>query len=58
MAAASSCRSAPTATQRLVRITRRDANRFDEEPLCAVRFVPLIGAQAWPDRATFDRQGD
>jgi protein-L-isoaspartate(D-aspartate) O-methyltransferase len=45
-------------SQRLVRITRRDADRFDEEPLCAVRFVPLIGAQAWPDRATFDRQGD
>jgi len=45
-------------SQRLVRITRRDADRFDEEPLCAVRFVPLIGAQAWPDRAAFDRQGD
>ena len=45
-------------SQRLVRITRRDANQFDEEPLCAVRFVPLIGAQAWPDRAAFDRQGD
>ncbi|MEO6743349.1 MAG: protein-L-isoaspartate(D-aspartate) O-methyltransferase [Caldimonas sp.] len=45
-------------SQRLVRITRRDAARFDEEPLCAVRFVPLIGAQAWPDRATFDRQSD
>jgi protein-L-isoaspartate(D-aspartate) O-methyltransferase len=45
-------------SQNLVRITRRDATRFDEEPLCAVRFVPLIGAHAWPDRATFDRQGD
>jgi len=45
-------------SQRLVRITRHDADRFDEETLCAVRFVPLIGAQAWPDRAAFDRQGD
>ena len=45
-------------SQRLVCITRRGTTRFSEETLCAVRFVPLIGAQAWPDRAAFDRQGD
>ena len=45
-------------SQRLVRLTRLGATLFDEETLCAVRFVPLIGAQAWPDRAAFDRQGD
>ncbi len=56
---AGACRSAPTRhSQRLVCITRRDATRFDEETLCAVRFVPLIGAQAWPDRAAYERQGD
>jgi len=45
-------------SQRLVCITRRDATTFTEEALCAVRFVPLIGAQAWPDRAACERQGD
>ena len=35
--------------QRLVRITRRDAMRFDRDDLGEVRFVPLVGAEAWPD---------
>jgi len=42
--------------QLLLRFTRREAGRFDEETLCAVRFVPLIGAQAWPDADADDRE--
>jgi protein-L-isoaspartate(D-aspartate) O-methyltransferase len=34
--------------QRLTRITRRDVDRFDEEDLGEVRFVPLVGAEGWP----------
>jgi protein-L-isoaspartate(D-aspartate) O-methyltransferase len=37
--------------QRLVRIVRRDASRYDEQDLGEVRFVPLIGEQGWPDGA-------
>jgi protein-L-isoaspartate(D-aspartate) O-methyltransferase len=33
--------------QTLRRITRRDADRYDEEDLGAVAFVPLIGAEGW-----------
>jgi len=36
--------------QHLVRITRRDEVRFDEEDLGDVRFVPLVGAEGWPAR--------
>jgi len=36
--------------QQLVRITRRDAERFDQEELGDVRFVPLLGAEGWPER--------
>ncbi|PXV55838.1 protein-L-isoaspartate(D-aspartate) O-methyltransferase [Dyella jiangningensis] len=36
-------------TQRLVRLTRRTENTYDEEDLGAVRFVPLIGEHAWPN---------
>jgi len=36
--------------QRLVRITRRSATSFYEEDLGDVRFVPLVGAEGWPDR--------
>lgn len=31
----------------LVRITRLDQERFEQEELTAVRFVPLIGVQGW-----------
>jgi protein-L-isoaspartate(D-aspartate) O-methyltransferase len=33
--------------QRLVRIVRRDAVVYDQDDLGDVRFVPLIGEQAW-----------
>jgi protein-L-isoaspartate(D-aspartate) O-methyltransferase len=36
--------------QRLVRITRRDRDQFVEEDLGEVRFVPLLGAEGWPER--------
>lgn len=36
-------------SQRLVRITRVAAAKFEEEDLGGVVFVPLIGAQGWPD---------
>ncbi len=35
--------------QRLVRITRRSSTSFYEEDLGDVRFVPLVGAEGWPD---------
>ena len=35
--------------QRLIRMTRTGEERFEEEDLGAVRFVPLIGAQGWPE---------
>ncbi len=35
--------------QRLVRITRRSADSFFEEDLGNVRFVPLVGAEGWPE---------
>jgi protein-L-isoaspartate(D-aspartate) O-methyltransferase len=37
--------------QQLVRITRRDADRFDQEELGDVRFVPLLGVEGWPERS-------
>jgi protein-L-isoaspartate(D-aspartate) O-methyltransferase len=36
--------------QQVVRITRRDADRFAQEELGDVRFVPLLGAEGWPER--------
>lgn len=36
--------------QRLVRITRRGLDQLDEEDLGEVRFVPLLGAEGWPER--------
>ncbi|HDR9289051.1 TPA: protein-L-isoaspartate(D-aspartate) O-methyltransferase [Burkholderia multivorans] len=36
--------------QRLVRITRTGATQFEHEDLGAVRFVPLIGEQGWPEQ--------
>ena len=35
--------------QRLLKITRRTANTYDEEDLGGVRFVPLIGAEGWTE---------
>jgi protein-L-isoaspartate(D-aspartate) O-methyltransferase len=35
--------------QQLARITRRDVDRFDEENLGEVRFVPLVGAEGWSE---------
>jgi protein-L-isoaspartate(D-aspartate) O-methyltransferase len=35
--------------QRLMKVRRVSANHFDEHDLGGVSFVPLIGAQAWPD---------
>ncbi len=37
-------------TQTLMRITREGPETFREESLTAVRFVPLIGEQGWPDQ--------
>ncbi|MBC7973910.1 MAG: hypothetical protein H7138_02915, partial [Myxococcales bacterium] len=37
--------------QRLVRIIRRGPAQFDEEDLGDVRFVPLLGAEGWPERS-------
>jgi len=36
--------------QRLMRVTRRGADSFDEEDLGGVRFVPLVGAHGWKGR--------
>lgn len=38
--------------QRLVRITRQSATSFVEQDLGDVRFVPLVGAEGWPDRTS------
>lgn len=35
--------------QRLLKVRRRDADRFETEDLGAVAFVPLIGAHGWPE---------
>ena len=35
--------------QRLMRMTRRDIVHFDRDDLGEVRFVPLVGAEAWPE---------
>jgi protein-L-isoaspartate(D-aspartate) O-methyltransferase len=42
---------APSGAQRLVRVRRR-GGRFEREELDAVRFVPLIGEQGWPEERT------
>jgi len=39
----------PAEHQRLVVITRVDAERYDQQDLGDVRFVPLIGRQGWAD---------
>jgi len=35
--------------QKLCKISRIGVDRFEDEVLCAVMFVPLIGAQGWPE---------
>ncbi len=47
---------ADESTQELVRMTRLDTGRFETESLGAVRFVPLIGEQGWPDRERVARE--
>jgi len=37
--------------QRLVRITRHERELLVEEDLGEVRFVPLVGAEGWPERS-------
>ena len=37
-------------SQELVRVVRQGEERFRQETLAPVRFVPLIGEQGWPDR--------
>ncbi|HEX8625897.1 MAG TPA: protein-L-isoaspartate(D-aspartate) O-methyltransferase [Allosphingosinicella sp.] len=39
----------PEAVQRLVKVVRRGGDRFDQEDLGPVRFVPLIGAHGWAE---------
>ncbi|HEX8262557.1 MAG TPA: protein-L-isoaspartate(D-aspartate) O-methyltransferase [Allosphingosinicella sp.] len=39
----------PNSVQKLVKVTRRAAEEFQEEDLGPVRFVPLIGAHGWAD---------
>jgi protein-L-isoaspartate(D-aspartate) O-methyltransferase len=36
-------------SQRLLKIVRRAADRYDEQSLGMVRFVPLVGEQGWRD---------
>lgn len=37
--------------ENLLRVTRHSETKFNEEVLCPVSFVPLIGKQGWPDMA-------
>jgi protein-L-isoaspartate O-methyltransferase len=39
----------PGSVQELVKVTKRLAGKPIEENLGAVRFVPLIGEEAWPE---------
>ena len=38
-------------TQKLLRVLRTGEHEFEEEELCGVRFVPLIGAAGWEDES-------
>lgn len=40
---------APRDTQRLVRMVREGEAAYAREELCAVRFVPLVGVEGWPE---------
>ena len=46
--------SGPLDQQHLVRLTRRDEVTYAEEDLGAVRFVPLVGSEGWPDKPPDD----
>lgn len=46
----------PEHEQVLVRVTRTAEDAYDEEKLGDVRFVPLIGEQAWGDERRGERQ--
>jgi protein-L-isoaspartate(D-aspartate) O-methyltransferase len=37
--------------QRLIKVTRLDANHFEEDDLGPVRFVPLVGEHGWAEQA-------
>lgn len=37
--------------QKLLRVTRTSVNQFETEDLGAVRFVPLVGREGWPEVA-------
>ena len=39
----------PGGSQSLVKVTKRADGSLDQEHLCAVRFVPLIGEEGWSD---------
>lgn len=39
----------PQESQTLVRVTKRGGDHLVREELSAVRFVPLVGAQGWPE---------
>jgi protein-L-isoaspartate(D-aspartate) O-methyltransferase len=41
-------------SQRLVRVTRTEADEYEHEDLEGVAFVPLIGAEGWPDETRGD----
>lgn len=41
---------APGDIQHLVKVTRTHEDEFETENLGAVRFVPLVGAEGWPER--------
>ena len=38
--------------QRLIRVTRLAAGRYEEEDLGGVQFVPLIGEHGWADETS------
>jgi protein-L-isoaspartate(D-aspartate) O-methyltransferase len=40
---------APDSAQKLVKVTRRGDELFEQEDLGPVRFVPLIGAYGWAE---------
>jgi protein-L-isoaspartate(D-aspartate) O-methyltransferase len=39
----------PDSVQTLVKVTRSDADEYEQEELGPVRFVPLIGKDGWPE---------